>query len=235
MLEKIENHDFIELEFTGKTAVDNLVFDTNIEAVAKSSGLQTEKSNFKPVTICVGEKQLLPGLDEELPGKEIGKDYEIKLGPEQAFGKRNVKKIQLVPVSTFHENKMNPQPGLQVDFDGKMGTVMRVSGGRVMVNFNHPLAGKDVIYEIKVIKKITDPKLQLESYLKSTTQLPENMIGVDVKEDKATIEMPFDLPEQFSGELTKKLCELTKLKEVKFTKKEPAKEEVVKKEEIKES
>lgn len=224
MLEKVENHDFIELEFTGKTAVDNLVFDTNVEAVAKSAGMSTEKGNFKPVTICIGEKQLLPGLDEELQGKEIGKDYEIKLGPEQAFGKRNVKKIQLVPVSTFHENKMNPQPGLQVDFDGKIGTVMRVAGGRVMVNFNHPLAGKDVIYEVKVLKKVTDQKLQLEAYLKNTTQLPENMIRIDVKEDKATIEMPFDLPEQFSGELTKKLCELTKLKEVKFVKKEAGKE-----------
>ena len=63
-------------------------------------------------------------------------------------GKKDVKKVQLVPLATFKEHKLNPHPGLQVDFDGKIGTVMRVSGGRVMVNFNHPLSGKEIIYEI---------------------------------------------------------------------------------------
>jgi len=218
-MEKVENHDFVEVEYTGKL-VDGTIFDTNVEKVAKDNGIYNEKSSYKPTLVCVGEKQLLPGLDAELPGKEIGKDYSVELNPENGFGKRNVKKIQLVPMATFKEHKLNPYPGMQVDFDGKMGQVMRITGGRVMVNFNHPLAGKDLVYDFNIVRKVTDPKVQLESYMKFVTQLPEQMVNISVEDDKATIELPFELPEQFHDELTKKLTEVTKLKEVKFAKKE---------------
>jgi len=225
-MEKIENHDFVEVEYTGKLAVDGIVFDTNVEEVAKKNGMHNPKAPYKPVLICVGEKHLIPGLDAELVGKEVGKDYEAKLGPEGAFGKKDVKKVQLVPLATFKEHEMNPYPGMQVDFDGKMGSVMRISGGRVMVNFNHPLAGKDVVYEFRVIRKETDPEKQLKAFMKNGTQMPEEMIDVTVKDGVGTIELPFELPEQFTAELKKKLVEVTKLKEVNFTKKEMKEAEV---------
>ncbi|MBU1111491.1 MAG: peptidylprolyl isomerase [Nanoarchaeota archaeon] len=218
-MEKIENHDFVEVEYTGKLT-DGTIFDTNVEEVAKKNGMHNLKASYKPVLICVGEKHLIPGLDAELVGKEVGKNYEAKLGPEDAFGKKDVKKVQLVPLATFKEHDMNPHPGMQVDFDGKMGTVMRISGGRVMVNFNHPFAGRDVVYEFRVVRKETDPEKQLLAFMKNGTQMPEQMIGVTVKDNVGTIELPFELPEQFTAELKKKLVEVTKLKEVNFTKKE---------------
>ena len=121
-----------------------------------------------------------------------------------------------MPISAFKEHNMQPQPGLQIEADGETGTITRVSGGRVIVNFNHPLAGKEVVYLVKVNKKITDPKEQIITFLSTSMRMPKDKINVTVNEDKAEIKLPMQLPEQFTGVIGKKLADLTKLKEVNF-------------------
>jgi len=219
MAETVKEHDFIELDYTGKLE-DGTVFDTTLESVAKENHLHDEKMKYEPLVICVGEKQLLPGLDDALQGAEIGKEHEIILTPESAFGKREVKNIRVVPLGTFKEHNVQPQPGLQIDIDGQRGVVTRVSGGRVIVNFNHPLAGRKVVYTVKINKKITDQKDQVLYFLSNTFRLPEEKIKVEVKEGKAVVELPMQLPEQITIAIGERLQEVTSLKEVKFAKKE---------------
>ncbi|MFH1276029.1 MAG: peptidylprolyl isomerase [Candidatus Woesearchaeota archaeon] len=215
MAEKVQKGDFVEVDYTGKLTTGE-VFDTTIETVAKDNGIFNEKSNFQPSVICVGEGQVLPGLDQDLEGKELGKEHTIKIPAELAFGKRDVKKVKIVPASTFKEHNIQPQKGLQVDVDGEMGLITGMSGGRVIVNFNHPLSGKEVEYTFTVLKKVTDPKVKLESFLNTTMRLPKENVKIEVKEDKAEIELPFQLPPQFTEAMAKKLAELVKLKEVKI-------------------
>ncbi len=228
MAETLKEHDFIEINYTGKLA-DGKIFDTTQEAVAKENGIFNPKMSYEAFKLCIGEKQILPGLDATLIGKEVGKSYSAELSPKDAFGKKDVKKIQLVPIAAFKEHNMRPQPGLQVDFDGKMGTIMRVSGGRVMVNFNHPLAGKSLTYDISILKKITDKSEQINSYLGNIFRQVKNVGKIEVDGDKADIKMPFQLPPQFTEGISKKLEELTGLKEVKFSIDEEAAKEHEKK------
>ncbi|MBR9683427.1 peptidylprolyl isomerase [Candidatus Woesearchaeota archaeon] len=216
---KIKLHDFLEVEYTGKFP-DGAVFDTTDKDVAEKNNIFSPQMNYQPVTICVGEKQLIPGLDDALLNKEIGKTYNINLKPEEAFGKKDIKKIRLVPLAEFRKQNIQPQPGLQIDMDGQVGRVIRASGGRILVNFNHPFSGREVIYEIKINKKITDQATQLKSYLELSFNIPD--IEAEVKEDKATITLPMDLPEQIQQELTKKLQEITKVKEITFQTKKPS-------------
>jgi FKBP-type peptidyl-prolyl cis-trans isomerase 2 len=216
MAEKIRLHDFIEIDYTGKLT-DGTVFDTTVEAVAKNSGIATEKTKFSSMVICVGERQVLAGLDDSLEEKEVGNKYEINISPENAFGKRDVKKMKIVPMSTFKEHKVQPHPGLQIDVDGERGIVSRVAGGRVIVNFNNPLAGREVVYEVEIKRKVTDKAEMLSTFLNSTLRIPFSQIQVSVDDDIASIKMPIQLPEQFTSELGKKLTELVKLKEVKFS------------------
>jgi len=211
----VKNHDFIELDYTGKL-VDGTVFDTTLESVAKENGIEAPNFKYSPLVICVGEKQLLPGLDEALNGKEIGKDFTVTLLPEKAFGKRDVKNVKIVPMSTFKEHKLNPQPGLEVDVDGQRGIVRSIAGGRIIVNFNHPLAGKEVVYQVKVNRIIIDKAEQIKFFLNSTMRMPIEQIKVDVKENKATVELPMVLPEPFTNSISKKLQDLTGLTEIKF-------------------
>ena len=97
----------------------------------------------------------LKAIDDFLINKELGK-YEIELSPEKAFGKRNPNLIQLIPMKVFREQKLEPIQGTMFNFDGRPAKILTVSGGRVMADFNNPLAGKTVMYNINVKRKVDD-------------------------------------------------------------------------------
>ncbi len=222
----ITKNTFLEVEYTGRTK-DGLTFDTSSEAVAKKEQIFNPKQQYKAARICVGQGQILPGIDESLEGRKVGEKYQIEIPAEKAFGKRDVKKVQLVPMSTFKKHQVKPFPGLQVDFDGQIGVVMKISGGRVMVNFNHPLSGKDLNYEVEIKSKITDTKEQVNLFLTNLLQLKPEFTKVEIKEKTATIELPFPLPEQFTGALKEKLTEtIEAIETVEFTVKELSPEQI---------
>lgn len=219
MNEKVKLRDFVEIDYTGKLA-DGTVFDTTSEKVAKEHHFHAQNHKYQPAVICVGERQLLPGLDVQLVDKELGKEYSVTLLPEQAFGKRDIKQVKIIPMNMFLQHNVQPQPGLQVDVDGERGIITRVSGGRVMVNFNHPLAGKEVLYTYKILRKVTDQKEKVTAFLSAVLRLPTEAMKIEVKDDAATVTVPGDLPAQISTILAQKLVQLTGLKDILFKKEE---------------
>jgi FKBP-type peptidyl-prolyl cis-trans isomerase 2 len=153
-----QKNDFIEIEFTGKIKGGE-VFDSNISEDLKKLNSSQEP---KPFVFCLGQDMFLKGVEEFLIGKEIG-NYEIDLKPEKAFGLRNPSMIQMIPLKVFIEHKINPIPGAVLTFDNKLGKVLTVSGGRIMVDFNNPLAGKEVVYKINVLRKVDDINEKVKS------------------------------------------------------------------------
>lgn len=145
----LQKKDFIEIEFTAKLK-DGEIFDSNKKEDLGKTGL---KGEAKPFVFALGEGMFLNSIDDYLIGKEIG-EYKIELTPDKAFGKRDPKMIQMIPLIHFRQQQVNPIPGAVFNFDGKLARVLTVSGGRVMVDFNNPLAGKEVIYEINILRKI---------------------------------------------------------------------------------
>lgn len=199
----IKQNDFVEIEYTGRIKEGNLVFDTTSESVAKEHDLP--KAHYGPVVVVVGQGQLLKGLEENLIGKEPGK-YTVELPAENAFGKKNAKLIQMVPTKKFLEQKIQPVAGLQLNIDGMVCTVRQVTGGRVMVDFNHPLAGKDVVYDVKIAKVVTDKKEQLKAVIAMLLNISDETITFDGS--KAKIAFKQELPQPLVPELQKKLKEL---------------------------
>ncbi len=159
-MEKIKKNDFIEIEFTGKS--NNQVFDTTNAEEAKKIGLQNPEV-IKPLIISVGNQMILKGIDEELIDKELNKEYSIYLTPEKAFGKRNPSLIKTYSLSHFTKQKINPYPGLVLQLDNVIARVISVSGGRVTIDFNTPLAGKPVDYNFKITKKIINDKEKINA------------------------------------------------------------------------
>ncbi len=147
----LKKNDFIEIEFTGKLK-DGEIFDSNIKKDLDKSGL---KGEAKPFVFCLGESMFLQGVEDFLMGKEIG-EHKIELSPDKAFGQRNSQLIKKMPMKLFQEQKINPVQGAMFNFDGRIAKVLAVSGGRVMVDFNNPLAGKDIAYDIKILRKVED-------------------------------------------------------------------------------
>lgn len=225
----IKKGDFIEIDYTATTMDDNIIFDTTNPEEAEKAGMICDhdheethnhkhltKEDFKPITICVGEQHVLPGLDEQLIGLNEG-EHEIILGEENAFGKKEPRQLKLMPMNSFKKQQITPFVGLTVDMDGSRGVVRSISGGRVIVDFNHPLAGKTVKYKIKINKKIEDKKEQIESLLK-LAKLPFEKI--DITENEAKIKILLDLPENVLDGMKEDMEKLTKTK-IKFDIKNP--------------
>lgn len=217
---EISKGDFVEIEYTGKIKEDGAVFDTTYEKVAKENHLHGH--DFGPIVICIGEEHVLRGIDKNLEGKETGKEYDINLKPEDAFGSKNAKLIQLMPTNKFKQQNIQPMPGLQVNIDGIAGTIKTVSGGRTLVDFNHPLAGKELVYHVKVNRKVTDDKEKLKGYVKLS--LGTKDFSAEVKESNAKITLKTDIPEEAKDEISKKLAELIpSIKKAEFSTEKKAK------------
>ncbi|MBI2630141.1 FKBP-type peptidyl-prolyl cis-trans isomerase [Candidatus Pacearchaeota archaeon] len=151
MEKTLTKNDFIELEYSGKVK-DGEIFDTNISEEIKKLNLDIEP---KPMIICLGQNMILPAIDEFLIGKETG-NYLLNLAPEKAFGFREKERIKIIPVSVFKKHNIVPQQGLVFQFDNSLGKITAISGGRIIVDFNNPLAGKEVIYDLRVKRKLED-------------------------------------------------------------------------------
>jgi FKBP-type peptidyl-prolyl cis-trans isomerase SlyD len=164
MAENVKVGDFIELDYTARIKNNDIVFDTTIESDAKKHGIHDSKIKYKPLIIKVGQGQLVKGLDDFIVDKTLG-NYTVELEPELAFGKKNAKLLRLVSIKEFHNNQIQPMPGLEVELDGNRGVVRTISGGRVIVDFNHPLSSQDIIYDIDIKGIVTDPKLKVEAAL----------------------------------------------------------------------
>jgi FKBP-type peptidyl-prolyl cis-trans isomerase 2 len=213
---RLKIKDFVEIEYTGRIKEDNTIFDTTDEKLAKENNLYNRNASYGPVVVCLGENQLLKGLEEELIGKEEGSEYTIELGAENAFGKKDPRLIQLIPTSKFSSQNIRPVPGLQLNIDGLMGVVKTVSGGRTLVDFNHPLSGKDIIYKVKINKIVVDDEKKLKEYLK----LSLNLKDVDATLEGSTAKIKFkrEIPHEISERLNKKITELIpNIKKVEFT------------------
>ncbi|EFK97890.1 FKBP-type peptidyl-prolyl cis-trans isomerase [sediment metagenome] len=178
---KLAKKDFISVEFTGRIK-DGEVFDSNIKGdLAKLD----PKVTPKPFIFCLGEGMFLKGIEDFLIGKDIG-EYTIELSPEKAFGPRDPKQIQMIPMKIFVQHKINPVPGVMFNFDGRMAKILTVSGGRVMTDFNNPLAGKNVSYKIKVLKKVEDLNEKVKSFIEF---LFRQDLQFEIKEKKLIIEV----------------------------------------------
>ncbi|MEK6983567.1 MAG: peptidylprolyl isomerase [Nanoarchaeota archaeon] len=212
----IKNHDFVEIEYTGRTKEDGTVFDTTEEKIAKEHGMHNKNADYSPVVICIGENYFLKALEEHLIGKETGHEYTFEIGSESAFGRKDAKIIQLIPASKFSQQKIQPIPGLHLNIDGIYGIVRTVSGGRCLVDFNHPLAGKDVVYNVKINKIVDDDNEKIKSLM--NTHLNVKNAEIELKEGSLDIKLKTDMPKKAQEEF-KKIIERTMkhIKNINFT------------------
>ena len=157
----INKNDFIEIEFTGKISNTDEIFDTNVEADAKEADFDIK--DIKPFILSVGHKMLPDGFDEDLVNKEVGKKYTVDIKSEKAFGKRNPQMVRMIPTKLFYEQKINPERGMQLSLDGQIVKVLSSDKGRTLVDFNNPLAGKNVTYNYKINEIITEQKDKIDA------------------------------------------------------------------------
>jgi FKBP-type peptidyl-prolyl cis-trans isomerase 2 len=182
----VKNGDFIRIDYT--ESVDGQVIAATDKDVATEKGIFDEEALYGPHLIVVGAGQLVKGFEEDLIEKEIGYVGKVEIPPEGAFGLRDPKKVEIVPINRFKEKK--PVPGMRVGIENKVGTVTRVIGRKVSVDFNHPLADKTIVYEYKINEYIEDLQEKLKALIKTFARMD---LEAEIKDDVATITVPWEL------------------------------------------
>lgn len=188
----LSDNAFIRLNYTGKVKESDKVFDTTYKEVAEEAGILNQDKDYHPMMLAVGSNQLLPALHDEIKKLNIGDKQVVEIASEDAFGKRDPSLIQLIPMREFKKQNIKPFPGMPLTLDGNQGIVRTVDGGRVRVDFNHELAGKDIVYDLEIVETIEDNEEKIKGLIEvyyGNPNLNLDEVKIDIEDDVAKINL----------------------------------------------
>ena len=188
----IKEGDFVRLNFTGKIKETDEVFDTTSEDIAEEAGILVENKIYGPIPIIVGGNHLLKAIDEAIIGTEAGEAIHVSVTPENGFGQRNSNLIQLIPMKEFKKQGMTPVRGMKITADAGTGKIISVNGGRVKVDFNHELAGKNLEYDVSVVEVIEEDEEKIKSMIELHYSYPNmdlDKTEIKIDGDKVSIKL----------------------------------------------
>ncbi|MBW8849360.1 MAG: peptidylprolyl isomerase [Xanthomonadales bacterium] len=114
----------------------------------------TESSNGgEPLAILIGHGNIIPGLEKAMEGREAGETFSVDVPAAEAYGERREGLTQRVPKKHFGNQKLEPgmQVVLQTNFGPRAVTIEKVGLTAVDVDINHPMAGKDLHFDIEIV------------------------------------------------------------------------------------
>ncbi len=135
----ISEGNSISMEYT-LTLEDKKVLDTNVGG--------------KPLNFTQGSHQIIPGLETALKGMIIGESKQVTVAPEQGYGPINTQALQEVPLEKIPEKARKVGAKIQgKDAQGRMvqARVAEVKEQIVVLDYNHPLAGKTLFFDVKIL------------------------------------------------------------------------------------
>ncbi len=182
--------DFLLVNYTLKVKESGETVDTTFDAVAKEAHIHREDATFGPKFIILGEGWLPKGLEDSLVGLDPGSTKTVELSPEKGFGNRDPGKMRLVPLRRF-KDKEYPSPGQQVEFDGRPAVVRSVGAGRVQVDFNHPLAGRTLVYDVSIDKVLENENEKILNLISlRIPEVPKEKFALKKHQGDLVIEIP---------------------------------------------
>lgn len=183
--------DFLLVNFTLKVKESGQTVDTTYDAVAKDAHIHREDASYGPRFIILGEGWLPKGLEDSLVGADVGKSTKVELPPEKGYGARDPGKMRLVPLRRFRDKQIDPVPGAEIELDGRPAVVRAVGAGRVQVDYNHPLAGRTLIYDVSVEKVLEDENEKILSVIsKRIPEVDKTKFALDRSGSEVTIDVP---------------------------------------------
>jgi len=146
----IENNQVVGIEYELKEKGSSEILDSS--------------KGQAPLEFIVGKGQIIPGLEKEIIGMEQGEQKQITVPASEAYGEINPDAVDELPKEQFAG--IDLQPGLPLYGQGEGGetiqvVVKEVKDNSVIIDYNHPLAGKDLVFDVKIesVRDATDDEL----------------------------------------------------------------------------
>lgn len=183
----LKDGDVVRFDYT--LWVDGKMLETSQEKVATDNGIHREGRHYQPLTVTLGASQIIAGLESHMRSHaQVGKTVSVDLAAKEAYGEREAAKIKDVPMAQFRAQKVQPEVGMTLTYEGNRGTITRVAGGRVRVDLNHELAGKPLKYEYTIREVLTDEKAKVQAVLDNL--FPAGSAPFELSADAVTVQVP---------------------------------------------
>ncbi|RDE16565.1 MAG: peptidylprolyl isomerase [Candidatus Thorarchaeota archaeon] len=187
----VSDGNLIYIDYVARTKDDGRIFDLTLEEVAKKEGLFKENDRYEPMLVAIGWKWLLPALEEQLVGMKVGESKTVEIPPEKGAGIRDPKKLKLIPRAKILKSGVRPAKGEQVKVGNEQGTITADLGRQLRVDFNPPLAGKTLVFDVTVKEMVRDPNQKIMAVIKRRIPgIPNDKYTVSASKETITIEMP---------------------------------------------
>ena len=142
----------LDIEYEGRLE-DGSLFDTNKIDVAKAGNAFSEKRKYEPLHVKLGQGMLIRGFENALIGMEEGEEKEVNIPPEEGYGMRKDDLVRDVEEAFFQGKAVKKEDIILVNVQGQnFPAVVAQAGPEFKLDFNHPLAGKTLIFKMKVLK-----------------------------------------------------------------------------------
>lgn len=197
--------DMVLIHYVGRDS-NGEIFDLSDEEVAEEKGVKDERVDYGPVPVLIGEGYVIEGLEETLKDMEPGKERDIEVPSEKAYGSRTTDNIETYRESEFREQEVTVNTGDRIMVGDKQGRVVSKGSGRVRVDFNHPLAGEDLSYSLEALEKIEEDR-------EIARRITEYRTGGDVEfeDGKAILKDTEDVLEEVKQEAAEEIERYTGL------------------------
>lgn len=192
----VDDGDVVEIDYIGRDLTTGEVFDLTSEEVAEEEGHDVENMDLGPQKVLIGAGHVIAGLEEALREMEAGDEDEIEIAAADAFGERDSDAIETISEREFEDYDVQPRRGLVVEIDGRRGKILSARSGRVRVDFNHPLAGKDLKYEVEVLDVVDDIEERVDAVLAFYGLDEVEEVDVTVDDGALTVDLPDNVTNQ---------------------------------------
>ena len=140
-MSEVKKGDKVKIHYTGKLK-DGSIFDSS--------------EGREPLEFTVGGNMVVPGFENGVIGMKKGENKTISISPEEAYGEHNAEQVSVVERSQLPED-MEPEVGMALQATGQDGSVIpvaitEVNEETVTVDANHPLAGKQLIFDLELVE-----------------------------------------------------------------------------------
>ncbi|MEA2070134.1 MAG: FKBP-type peptidyl-prolyl cis-trans isomerase [Asgard group archaeon] len=192
----INEGDFLRISFDLTVKSTNQLIETTDEEKAKKHGIFDEKHKYGPRLMIVGnENMFVKSINEEVVNHEVGDEFSVEVPPEETFGFHDRDKIRSVSYKDLKSKGIDPQRGKRITWGNQTGTIVDILGSRrVRVDFNHPLVGQTIVYQINIKEKIS------KTIEKIKALIDHQMSGIDLskftikdEKNKVIITMPEEI------------------------------------------
>jgi peptidylprolyl isomerase/FKBP-type peptidyl-prolyl cis-trans isomerase SlyD len=188
----LQQGSFARINYIEKVKITGRVTDTNIEAEARKAEIfdPERTTKYSPMPVIIGSGLPSRGIDEMLLQMELGETRDFEVPPEKAYGTRDPKLIDHASMTFFKKQGINPVRGLPIRTRRGIAIVRSAMGGRIRLDYNHPLAGQVMSYHVEVVEEAGDLETKLRWLIEmNLPRIDSESHIIEVEDGNAMIEL----------------------------------------------